>query len=282
MQLQTNVLRAKPRDPGVRSEMALIQDELGMVMVRQNRLPEALEFCSQALAIRAELAAAAPSVAVHRESLARSRHNLGVILAKSDHIEQAVVSYREGVRLRKKLVEDFPKNAVYRDQLATSCKSLGFRLLKSESQTETIETFRLGLQAAPNDARMLNELAWILTTCNELALREPVGALELARRATQLEPEGPDYWNTLGAASYRAGKSQAAVHALHKAMQLRGDGGKCIDWFFIALAHWQLGQQDEACRWHRQAIEWLDQNGPPNAELLRIRNEVDAMLSEAK
>ena len=196
LQLQTSVWRANPRDPGVQSEMALIRDELGLVMLRQNRLPEALQQCSEALDIRAKLAAAAPSVAVYREHVARSRHHLGAILEKSDRSQQAVESYREAVRLRKVLVEDFPKNAIYREQLATSCSSLGLRFWTSERHAEAIETFRLGIRVAPNDMRLLNNLAWTLVTCEDLALRDPAGALELARIATQLEPKNANCCNT--------------------------------------------------------------------------------------
>jgi hypothetical protein len=55
------------------------------------------------------------------------------------------------------------------------------------------------------------------------------------------------------------GKGQAALAALKKAMKLSG-GGDGSDWFFVAMAHWQLGNKPEARRWYHRAVAWLKEN----------------------
>src|SRR5262249_43179218 len=102
-----------------------------------------------------------------------------------------------------------------------------------------------------DSAQGCNDLAWLLATRTEPQRRNPARALELAKKAVAMAPNEGTFWNTLGAAHYRAGDWNAAIEALHKSMELRR-GGDGYDWFFLALAHRQLGQKDEARKWYDQ------------------------------
>ena len=62
-----------------------------------------------------------------------------------------------------------------------------------------------------------------------------------------------------------------------KAIEL-GDGGSAIDWLFLAMAHWQLGQQEDARRWYEKAAQWINDNKCKDAEFLRFRAEAAALL----
>jgi hypothetical protein len=53
-------------------------------------------------------------------------------------------------------------------------------------------------------------------------------------------------------------------------MELRS-GGDASDWFFVAMAHWQLNRREEARTWFSKAVDWMDQNQPDDDELDRIR-----------
>ena len=37
-----------------------------------------------------------------------------------------------------------------------------------------------------------------------------------------------------------------------------GKGGYWFDWFFLAMAHWQLGHKEEARRWYDQGVAWME------------------------
>ena len=63
-------------------------------------------------------------------------------------------------------------------------------------------------------ATALNNLAWLEATCSDVSFRNAREAVRHARRATVLEPEEGNYWNTLGAAHYRAGEWEEAKAAL--------------------------------------------------------------------
>src|SRR5262249_21231244 len=89
----------------------------------------------------------------------------------------------------------------------------------------------------------LNDLAQLFAHCNDPRVRNADKALGLAKKAVELAPEEANCWNTLGVASYRAGDWKAAISSLEKSMKLR-KGGTSFDWFFLAMAHWQLGDKE--------------------------------------
>ncbi|MEX0679483.1 MAG: protein kinase [Pirellulales bacterium] len=95
--------------------------------------------------------------------------------------------------------------------------------------------------------------------------------------AIELAPQDGYFRNTLGVAQYRAGNWKAAIEALEKSMELR-DGGDAFDWFFLAMASWQLDHKDDARQWHGKAVEWMDKNQPENEELRRFRIEAAELL----
>src|SRR5262249_48099071 len=73
----------------------------------------------------------------------------------------------------------------------------------------------------------------------------------------------------------------AAIDALQKSRALQQDKDVSWDAFFMALAHWQLGNKDDARRWYDQAVEWMDKNQPQNEELHRFRAEAAGLLGLA-
>ena len=137
-------------------------------------------------------------------------------------------------------------------------------------------------QSVTDSAQGCNTLAWLLATHTEPHLRNPTRAVELAKKAVELAPNQGTYWNTLGAAHYRAGNRKEAIAALHKSMELR-KGGDSHDWFFLAMAHWQLGQKDDARKWYDQAVAGMEkQRASQQEELKRFRAEAAQLLGITK
>ena len=63
-------------------------------------------------------------------------------------------------------------------------------------------------------------------------------------------------------------------------MELRD--GDSFNWFFLAMAHWQVGEKDKARQWYAKAVAWMDKNKPTDAELTRFRAEAKALLESKK
>jgi tetratricopeptide (TPR) repeat protein len=81
----------------------------------------------------------------------------------------------------------------------------------------------------------------------------------------------------LGITYYRAGQWREAISALEKAMELAG-GGDSEEWYFLAMAYWQLGNKDEARRWYAKAAEWHEKHDPNNHEFRTFRAEAAMLL----
>ena len=91
---------------------------------------------------------------------------------------------------------------------------------------------------------------------------DPQLAVRLARQTTEADPEKAAYWNTLGAAYYRAGDDASAISALERSVALTA-GGTGFDYVFLTLAHARLGQFEQASHWKAQADLWMEQHEIP-------------------
>jgi tetratricopeptide (TPR) repeat protein len=118
----------------------------------------------------------------------------------------------------------------------------------------------------------LNSLAWMRASCPDLRFRNTTEAFQLAQEAVSRSMVCPDCWNTLGVASFRKGDWQAAVDALKEAVRYRGGVGEITDWYFLAMAYWQLGEKQKASVWYNKALaapEPVTLSGEPTAWLRR-------------
>jgi cytochrome c-type biogenesis protein CcmH/NrfG len=141
---------------------------------------------------------------------------------------------------------------------------------------KAVHAFEEAVRLEPNDPRGPNDLAWLLTLSKVVGVRDPARAVELARRSVELDPHNGNGWTTLGMAHYYAGDYQDAAAALKKAAALHSGGPGAIagyQWFFLAMAHWKLGNREEGRRWYDTARTWMETNYPGHKDLRRFRAE---------
>jgi tetratricopeptide (TPR) repeat protein len=83
-------------------------------------------------------------------------------------------------------------------------------------------------------------------------------------------------WLCLGAAYYGAGEAQPAIDALTRSLTpgREDDPYACL---FLALAHHDLKQTEEARRWHERALGWLKAH-PPDDGVSDLAREVMAVV----
>jgi serine/threonine protein kinase/tetratricopeptide (TPR) repeat protein len=196
--------------------------------------------------------------------------NLGAALADEGFLEDAISMLQDAVRLK-------PDFAAAHFQLGDALASNGRADVAKIAYEEAIRLM-------PDAGAALNNLAWLLANAEDVRLRDPKLALGYAKEAVKLQPNNADNRNTLGAVHYRNGEWQAAVEALRKAMEFRpeSDVYKSYDYFFMAMAVWQLGDKDKAREWYDQGVRWLDgqvPNEPANrARIERFRAEAAELL----
>jgi tetratricopeptide (TPR) repeat protein/serine/threonine protein kinase len=192
-------------------------------------------------------------------------NNLGVALRGQKNLDEAIVNFRKAIELD-------PRHPYAHGSLANALERRG----KFE---EAIAAYEKAVAIDPKSTWPLNAFAWLLATCRDAKFRDPARAATLAKEAVELAPRNPNYLNTLGIAEYRAGNWQAAVEALTKSVSLRDAGVEASDWFFLAMAHWRLGNKDEARRWYEIAVNWMDASPSRSTETMkRVRSEAAALL----
>jgi tetratricopeptide (TPR) repeat protein len=234
---------------------AIAYRNLGIALSGQRNLPEAVAAYRRAI----ELDPNNPYA--HR--------NLGNALRAQQKLPDAIAAYRKAIELDPN--SQFAAGAYF---------SLGKALEDQGKLDETIACFRKAAELAPNFALAHCCLAWLLTTCREVKLRDAPGGLEAARKAVAAAPQSPLAWQVLGWAHYRAGAWKASIEALEKSCALDDDpkGGGAFQWFFLAMAHRRLAEIDKARDWYDRAVQWADKNKPKDELLRRSRTEAAELL----
>jgi Flp pilus assembly protein TadD len=128
-------------------------------------------------------------------------------------VDQAAAQFQEAARLQ-------PTNAVAHYQLAL--------LYQGRKETrQAIESYRRALQVQPDLVEALNNLAWILATHPDAALRNGPEAVRLAERACRLTRDQQAFFvGTLAAAYAEAGRFTEAIAAAEKAIRLAQAAGQ--------------------------------------------------------
>jgi serine/threonine protein kinase/WD40 repeat protein len=155
--------------------------------------------------------------------------------------------------------------------------SRGYGHVRAQRWQQAVDEYARALELEPDYAMAANNFAWLLATCPQDEFRDAPRAVALAQRAVRLESHNGNYWNTLGVAHYRAGEWQSAQSALEKSMLHQG--GNSLDWFFLAMTHWRLGDQGKAFLCYGQAVQWMAKNQPQDEELRRFRAEAEDLLT---
>jgi tetratricopeptide (TPR) repeat protein/serine/threonine protein kinase len=176
-----------------------------------------------------------------------------------------------------KALADFSKAIELAPKQAKAWSGRGVTYSNLHQYDKAIADTSRAVELDPRDAVAANQLAWLLATCPEPKYQDPARAVRLAKKATEIAPKAGTLWNTLGVAQYRAGDWKAAIAALDKSMDLL-KGGDSFDWFFLAMAHWQLGEKEKARTLFDQAVQWMDKHQPNDEELRRFRTEAEGLL----
>ena len=267
-----------PDSPLAQGELGLSSHVLGSQMIADRRYQEAESSLIDATRLLEKVAYKTPHEYGYRDMLAAATTELGDLMRLTGRPEEAKEWYHRAENHWRKLVSDYPLRG-YRFGL------IGF-LFARDRNDDAIKVLDDGVMVTQEAMRshledpvlrgihekFCNSLAWHLVTAPSTQLHNPSKALALAEKAVKLAPNSGGNWNTLGIVQYRKGEWKAAADSLGKSMELR-KGGDSSDWFFQAMVHWQLGDQDEARKWYDQAVGWMEKNAPNDEELRSIRAE---------
>ena len=164
-------------------------------------------------------------------------------------------------------------------------QEMALLLAQQNKLDDAINCIRAAIEIEPknlgsfssNFSLFLNNRSWQLATDPDPKMRDPMRAVALAQEAVQLAPSSGSFWNTLGVTQYRAGDYKVAIESLEKSCALNS-GGTAIDFFFLAMAKWQLENNVEARQLFEKGVEQIKEEQRNDPELIRFHAEAAELL----
>ena len=205
----------------------LAHNNLGVLLLHQGQVPEAIVHFRKALEVEPDYAFAHYNLGnalqqdgrldeaifhyekalEHEPDYAKAYNNLGNALAKAGRLDDAVRHYQRALALQ-------PDDADTHNNLANV-------LVKRAQGPEAIVHYRAALELRPDLVPACNSLAWLLATSPQASLRNGARAVELARRAEELSGgNNPLFLATLAASYAEAGSFPDAVATAQRAVDL--------------------------------------------------------------
>jgi WD40 repeat protein/tRNA A-37 threonylcarbamoyl transferase component Bud32 len=146
---------------------------------------------------------------------------------------------REAYRIVHSLFDQLVSRSAVLDHLGSN--AVLSQPLREEAQARA--------QRYRQDPHLLNEMSWRVVSRPGAPKTAYQRALLQAQEACRLAPGTGALLNTLGVAQYRAGLFQPALESLTESDKIQAVGLKGshpADLAFLAMAHYQLGQKDQA------------------------------------
>jgi tetratricopeptide (TPR) repeat protein len=238
------------------------------------------------LEVRARLLADHPGMQTYSVDLGWAHQELAACLQHAGKTAEAIETLQRGLQYYRttgaKLTAD-PDTEDYH-RLGIGYRILGLLFQALGREREAAEACSKGIRYAeqmaarsPKVASFQCVLAWHLTECPVLRLRDPQRAVAHAKKGIELDPQQPLWWINLGAAYYRCGQWQAALEALQHYTVLCRRPDPFHD-LFLAMTYWRLGQKQKARRCYLDALERKEGLVKTEVDLDRVRREAAQLL----
>jgi eukaryotic-like serine/threonine-protein kinase len=273
-------------DPSMRTVTAATFHRIGFIrmVLAETRAREAF---LKSIALYERLLEADGRDEETRSELALTLGDLLILEKSGGHAADATASLKKLVELRQGLARDFPANRDYAISLAFHqidlCEQLeaaGRSDDAKRARRQIAESARRALRDDWNNARLFNNLAWLLGSSRQTKAPDISLALDLARKSVHLSHKSGAFWNTLGVVHYRSGQWKEAAGALEESMRLR-NGGDANDWLFMAMICQRQGQPSQARCWYDRSLAWLKAQTADDRMLSQIRDETECLLGPA-
>jgi tetratricopeptide (TPR) repeat protein len=226
----------------------------------ENDASDAIGFVRAAVALRPE-----------------SPHAIMILGSGYEHLGQ----HDQAIECFRKAIELAPNHSA-------AYTNLGLALGRKGLYEEAIAPFEEAIRLKPDHTEAYAQLSMIHSNRPDADNRNTRRARELADKVVELAPDFSNHWTSLGVARYREDQWQEARAALEKSLQLELDefGGAfrwsdAIDWFFLAMSNWQLGQKDQAQQCYDRAVQEMEKEQTWQEDvqqLRRIRTEAEELL----
>jgi eukaryotic-like serine/threonine-protein kinase len=243
---------------------------------------------------------------IHKEALRRHQEQLGPTHLHTLWCMQGLAETYGGLGRHQESLELLRRAlALYKETVGDThfgtldtMNSIAHQLSALDRQKEAIDLFQETLRLEreklgpdhPRPVDCMNGLAWLLLMASDEKLRDPPQAIKLAKKSAELEPTHAVPRFLLGIGHYRIGEWKGAIADLEKAIDLLGDRTRVGSsasleaqaCFFIAMAHWRMGEKEIAREWFAKAEKGKDTWTANDNFLKRCRAEAVTVLGLQK
>jgi tetratricopeptide (TPR) repeat protein len=208
----------------IQPDLASAHNGLGNALLRQGRVDEALAHFQQAVTLQ--------------PGLAEAHLNLANLLLQRDRVDEAIAHFQAGLDLQPNLaaahnnfanallrkgrvdeaIAHFQRALSLQPSLAEAHYNLGNALVQKGRLAEAVEHYEAAVAALPGNPFLRSNLAWLLATCPDAAVRNGARAVELAQQAERLSGgKDTSILSALAAAYAEAGRFPEAIATAQKA-----------------------------------------------------------------
>jgi serine/threonine-protein kinase len=224
-----------------------------------------------------------------RMETAYAHQYLGSLYDMLGNHAKAMDELGAAIRVCEQLTRDAPTDAIHQVQLGQLTNARAHSLVREDRDAglkmyrRAGAAFRKAVELDPENARATNFLAWFLLVCPDERLRDTAEAVVWARRsiAASQGPEQSRAWNTLGVAYYRQANWRGAIEAVENSCRLSPTGGNDVDYFLLAMAHWQLGDPSSARKYYAEGERWVTRSRTRGGENTEFYREASKLLGVA-
>jgi eukaryotic-like serine/threonine-protein kinase len=258
-----------PEHPDVASSL----NNLGLLLWIRGTLgeptfTEAESLHRKALALRRKLFGDA------HPDVATSLDRLGLVLHWEEKYPEAEGVQRDALAMRRRLLGNEHPDLAH--SLFNLANTLNYEGKSDEAQpllTEALSIRKKILGARNGEvATTLNLLSLCLSASSNLTSEDARQALDYATQACDIVPNQGIFLSTRGIAHFRAGDFESARADLLKSVEMRRSGNT-LDFSYLAMAYWKLGEMKEALDCYSKAMAWMDMN---TASPLQKRAQLEA------
>jgi|GEM_PF-1161391 len=244
---------------------------------RAAQYEHAIESVNRAVELEAGLPEDIPRSATYRLSLYRLLSS-SAMRTQMTGPDKAEDFYRRALVILNQLAAELGDKFSSRRRIAMMSEKLGGLLVAKQKYEEAQELYKKAIELEPN-AGFYSSLAWLMATCPDVQFRNPKQAVKLALKAHRLNPKSAWRLTVLGVAQYRDGQYRVSIESLKKSIPLRsGAGGDLLSHLFTAMAHWKLGEQDEARKSYEVGVALIEKHGLNVESYQSVLTEVAELL----
>ena len=231
-------------------ELAKVNAALAFLYRKAEQWDDMHEAWKRASAAQEELLDGIPHDAEIKLALRNNCRNLGVWHRDKQEYARALSYQERALSLSEELVSAHPENVTYQ-----------------KSHDEDIGRL----------AYICRRWALHLVTADDSNDHDNERAIELARRAADLQHDVAAHHAALAVAQYRAGDWRASIEAFERADDLT-EGADHEHRMLFAMAVWRLGEQQRAEQLYGEGAGWIAQHRADNERLQSERREAEELM----